>query len=168
MKCFDNNLKERLVILYDYNPITGIFLHKKKFGYKQGTIAGSPHKNGYLVLGIDRRSILAHRAAWAIVNGSLPDNGLDIDHIDGDKRNNSISNLRVASRSDNLKNSKGHKDSKSGVKGVSWCKRRNKWQVRIFRNGENKWIGMFEDINKAKEEYEKVARVIDGEFYKIT
>ena len=160
--------KDRAWELYNYSPETGIFTHKKKRGVLAGSVAGSPHNRGYITIGCDRRAYLAHRLAWLMIYGAFPEKGMDIDHIDGDRTNNKIENLRLASRKDNLKNAVGHKDSVSGVKGVSWAKKEGKWQVRFYRSGKSTWLGLHDNLEYAKQVHEDAVRKYDGEFYKPT
>jgi hypothetical protein len=60
-----------------------------------------------------------------------------LDHRDGNTLNNLIDNLRPASRSENNRNTKRYKNNTSGVKGVSWCERKQQWQARIMVNGKS-------------------------------
>ena len=83
-----------------------------------GDVAGSLGNSGYYQVRVDGRLTLVHRVVWEMFNGSIPD-GMFIDHLDGDKTNNSIRNLRVATRKQNAQNSKLREDSISGYLGVN-------------------------------------------------
>jgi hypothetical protein len=78
-------------------------------------------------------------------------NPVTVDHIDGDKQNNHIDNLRAATPSQNGANQFLTKANKSGVKGVSWAKKSNKWNACIRVNGKNKNLGYFVDLEDAKD-----------------
>lgn len=99
-------------------------------------------KEPYHRVGSDRKML--HRVVWEEANGPIPE-GLDIDHINGDTRDNRLSNLRVVTHSDNLKNCKRRTDNKSGVTGVRWDKVRSKWAVQITSQGNKLALGRFDD-----------------------
>ena len=80
----------------------------------------------------------------------------EIDHIDGNPCNNKIENLRLANHSENMRNAKTRIDNKSGVKGISWCKSKNKWKVQLWFNGKQNYIGRFDNIEFAKEVVKQV------------
>ena len=79
-------------------------------------------------------------------NGYFPQ---EVDHIDGNKTNNKIENLRAATKSQNQHNSKINKNNKSGVKGVCWDKRKNKWKSQVALNKKNYYLGHFDNIEQA-------------------
>ena len=84
---------------------------------------------------IDGRMYYVHRLVWEEANGPIPE-GMTIDHINGDRFDNTLSNLRMVTQQENTKNSAKNKTNTSGVSGVSWCKRRSKWRayVRVSYN----------------------------------
>jgi HNH endonuclease len=111
---------EKLRELLTYNPDTGLFFWKvqRNGKTKAGMQSGTKSKLGYINLRIDYRTFSAHRVAWAIHYGQWPDG--DIDHINGVRDDNRIVNLRNVSRGANLQNQRrAHKDSKTGLLGVS-------------------------------------------------
>lgn len=138
----------------------GVFFNRVCRGKLNGmTEAGCKRSDGYTVIMIDKQSYLAHHLMWLWHSGELP-SGYDIDHIDMDRSNNHISNLRKATRSQNMMNTKAHKDSKSGIKNVFFRKDTNKWAVRLTVNGKYKSFGCFDDLelaelvaNEAREKY---------------
>jgi hypothetical protein len=105
-----------------------------------------------------KKHILMYRQ---IMNAPL---GIEIDHIDGNRLNNQKSNLRFATSSQNKMNRGPRKDNKSGYKGVSWHKERNKWTARIMINGEYKHLGLFDNILNAVNAYNKIAKTYYGEY----
>jgi hypothetical protein len=143
----EKELKEEL----SYNPLTGVFLWiKPKRGRRLGN-AGNTRPDGYMRIGIKYRSYLAHRLAWLYMTGQLPVKM--IDHIDGNPSNNAFANLREADDSINHENLRSsHKDSESGLLGVSFHARDRLWRARIYADGKNITIGHFknkEDAHKA-------------------
>ena len=148
----------------DYDPITGIVrwaVHKRKF--LPGSVAGSIDKiTGYRDIGFYGKHLLAHRFAWFVVHGEVPDD--QIDHIDGNRENNAISNLRLASQSQNSQNTTLSKSNTSGIKGVSWYKRIGKWDVRIRANGKQKHLGYYDTLEEAKSVIEKHREALHKEY----
>jgi len=150
-----NRLKEFL----DYNIDTGIFKWKIKPAKKVniGAVAGHVAKDGYIRIRIDKKIYLAHRLAWLYMYGYFPENF--IDHIDRNPSNNRISNLREITNSCNIRNTGQRKNNTSGIKGVYWNKRDNKWQAQIMINKRGINLGSFADFNdavKARWEAEKL------------
>ena len=114
--------------------------------------AGKPAFNtlwpsGYRAGHIFKNMYLAHRVAWAVHYGVWPD--AQIDHIDGDRSNNRIDNLRVVSPEDNQKNVKQRADNTSGVKGVDFIRGSNLWRARIVHEGRRVDIGRFNTFEDA-------------------
>jgi hypothetical protein len=141
-----------ILSLYDYNSETGNFHRKSVRGGKLvGSIAGSKDSYGYLQIMIDGKQYLAHRLAWYVENGEWPSQ--EIDHIDFDRSNNSIKNLRLATRKANMHHLKGARsDSKTGVAGIS--KRPYGFIARIQDAGKRIELGCFKTIEEAKQAYE--------------
>jgi len=81
----------------------------------------------------------------------------DVDHQDGNGLNNRRSNLRIATRAENLRNSRRRSSNTSGYKGVSWSAAANKWMARITVDGKNIYLGVFVDIEDAKKVYNDAA-----------
>lgn len=126
----------RLRELLHYDPETGIFTRRggvKGFGAESPV--GGPDTYGYTRIGVDRRRHRAHRLAWLYVYGRWPIG--DIDHINGDRTCNVLSNLRECTRSDNLLNRRSPtpRINKSGYLGVSWCKITRSYSAELKVNG---------------------------------
>lgn len=155
--------QERLKELLHYNPDTGVFtwIKKSKRSTAIGSIAGSKHNQGYRATSIDWKRYLLHRLAWLYVYGEFP-NGF-IDHINRDRSDNRISNLRVVSRSENQQNHKLSKTNKSGVAGVIWAKKDKRWHARIWLGGKTKNLGYF----KTFEEAVLARKQAEKEFYSL-
>lgn len=128
----------------DYNPDTGIFKWKlqKSNNIKKGDKAGTLYNTGYTMIGINKKNYLAHRLAWLYVYGKFPKNGTD--HINRNKSDNRIENLRDVNQLENMKNKSKYKNNKSGIIGVNWHKRDKKWMVQIQINNKKIHFGCFE------------------------
>ena len=92
------------------------------------------------------------------------DDGVHVDHADGNTLNNRRSNLREATPQQNQRNRGAQRNSKSGYKGVSWHKQTRKWAVRIKAGGSYRHVGLFEDVIEAARAYDAVAREAFGEY----
>jgi len=135
-----------------YNEYTGVLTWKvRKRGTKGlGSIAGSTKgSNGYRLVCVDRKQILAHRLIWFIHYGYIPS---EIDHIDRCRDNNKISNLRECDRTQNNLNQGMRTNNKSGYTGVNWNKKDKKYHARIQYKGDVFFLGLF---NCPKEAYLK-------------
>lgn len=152
----------RSVLLY--RPETGDFVWIAPTGrrVKGGAIAGTSCPDGYRKISICGLRIMSHRIAWLYMTGGWPSH--EIDHIDGDPSNNRWSNLRAATRSQNSANTKARKDSRSGIKGVSWHSRRRHWCAQINAGGKNIYLGAFNKAVEAAAAYEEAAIAHFGEF----
>lgn len=146
---------ERLIELLDYAPDSGIFTWKVFRGNTAtaGTVAGSVDSSGHVQIKVDGLTYQAHRLVWLYVYGLMPDK--EIDHRNGIRCDNKISNLREASHSQNLQNQrKARIDNKSsGLLGATWNKRDKKWQAQIGISGKKKWIGAFDTAEAAHSAY---------------
>lgn len=111
---------------------------------------------------IDSRSYSAHRLAWLFSTGVWPTKALD--HKDGNKANNKLKNLRLATNSQNKQNGRKYRTNKSGFKGVHWDNEAKKWRAQIRVLGKGKTLGRFVTKQKARVAYSKAARKHFGEF----
>lgn len=147
-----------------YDPETGVFRHRMDNlpGGKAGQLAGSVNRDGYVNMSIGRKSIHAHRLAWLYVFGSLP-NGM-LDHIDGNRSNNRLSNLRLVTPAQNAFNKSACQRNKCGVKGVSWSKGRRAWIAQIGIGYWRKNLGAFDTIAEASAAYTAAAEQFFGEY----
>lgn len=105
------------------------------------------NRGGYRVGIVAGQAYAAHRVAWALHYGGWPDG--EIDHINGDRTDNRISNLRDVSCAVNQRNKGIRKDNASGVSGVHWHKPTQKWHVRIGVSGKMQHVGYFESYKDA-------------------
>ena len=149
---------DRLREILDYDPETGIFL-------RDGKIAGTLNGLKYRQMKIEGSLYLVHRLAWLFVYGDWPSR--QIDHINGIKDDNRISNLRLATGSENLRNRPKPRNNTSGYKGVSWINHYQKWQATIKFDGKNKFLGRFATREEAAEVYNLAALQHHGEFARL-
>lgn len=152
----------------NYDESTGKFTWKVSNSnrIKVGESAGSLNSNGYITIRINGKLYFAHRLAWMIFHGY--ESIKEIDHIDGCRYNNKISNLRECTSAQNKWNQTLKSTNKSGVKGVCWNKRRNKWMARIGANGKEFFVGYFDSLSEAEVEILRYRKSLHGEFYKST
>lgn len=113
---------------------------------KNNKRAGTIHHTGYIQISLNRKLHNAHRLIFVMHHGWAPE---VIDHIDGNRSNNKINNLRPATWSQNLQNMKLRPTNKSGCKNVSWCSNKKKWVVQLNINGQRKNLGRFDDLEFA-------------------
>ncbi len=131
-----------------------------------GALAGTRTKSGYITIRIGRKDLRAHRVAWLLAYGAWV--LCDIDHKDGNRSNNAIDNLRLATRSQNNANSKRSKRNKSGIKCVHFDKRAGRWMASIARGGKGKFLGYFDKKEDAAIAYRSAAVFIYGEFARVS
>lgn len=117
-------------------------------GVRKDLLAGAVTKNGYVSVGSKGVKAYSHRIVWFMHYGEIP-KGFDIDHINHDRTDNRIENLRLVSRSENLKN-KGKVLSSSGEMGVYWNERAKKWEAALNVNGKKKYLGLFDTVELAR------------------
>lgn len=149
---------ERLREVLHYDPDTGVFTWKVRTSnrVKVGDEVGFALTHGYIGTMLDGRRYKLHRLAWLYVHGVWPDG--DIDHKDGIKDNNRISNLRVVDMSMNQQNLKqARSNSTSGFLGVhkTVASRQGKkiWMARIKSGGKSICLGYFESPSEAHQVY---------------
>jgi len=137
--------QSKLKKILHYNEITGVFTRRFTIrkGINKGDVVGCLNK-GYLTVYVDNRAYRLHRLAWLYVYGEHPLN--QIDHINGVRDDNSIANLRDVTNKENHKNKTLLKNNKSGVAGVSWCKRRNRFRVNITVDLRHIHIGCYKSF----------------------
>ena len=129
---------------YDYDSSTGVLRHRTTSSprIKAGQAAGSVNSCGYVLVWFEGKKCQAHRLIWETLKGPIPD-GCYIDHINGDKTDNRLENLRLASPSQNRFNSKQRSDNTSGYTGVHFNQASGKWSARLFVGGSPKHLGSF-------------------------
>ncbi len=133
----------------NYDRDTGIFTWKipSNSSIKIGSEAGSYDKDGYLIIKINKKAYKAHRLAWKYIYGNYPIG--NVDHINQNRADNRICNLRDVNHSTNMKNQKKRKDNKSGTSGVIWNSKTNRWRARITVDSKKIHLGYFGLYNEA-------------------
>jgi hypothetical protein len=128
--------------LLSYDEATGDFRWRISVArVKTGDIAGGLNREGYHQIGVGMRRYLTHRLVWLYVFGVWPKEF--IDHINGVRHDNRLSNLRECSRAENAQNHGAHKDNTSGFVGVSFYKRAKTWRASIRTSDGLKHLGCF-------------------------
>lgn len=150
-----------------YEPETGQFYWLKsgkgrKPDLKVGTVVSCYGGLQYVHVHLRGKKYSGHRLAWFYVYGNWPPE--DIDHIDGNGLNNSIANLRLASRTQNMCNRTAFKNNKSGMKGVYLDRRSGKWRSEIKFNRVRHHLGRYETAEEAYSAYLKAAQRLHGQF----
>lgn len=154
----------RLQEVLTYDRVTGLFHWKVASNnfIKVGAVAGNLTARGYIEIQIDGKAYRAHNLAWFYVTGEWP--RLEVDHRNTDQADNTWSNLREATRSQQCANRSTPRNNKLGVKGVSLHKATGKYIAQIGINGKRKHLGLFKTIPEAAAAYEKAAIAAWGEF----
>lgn len=156
------NLQERLHELLNYDTATGIFTWrmKRRGRAKVGAVAGTPHPKGYIRISVDHVDYLAHRLAWIFVHGPI-DDSLVIDHINGNRSDNRIQNLRVVTGMQNANNQQTRlAGERKAMLGASFHKPSGKWISRVKISGKDKYLGLFDTPEQANQAYLKAKREI--------
>lgn len=148
-------MQEKLLKDFDYKDG---YLYRRDTGARIGYIDSH---SGYVRIAYDKRNLLAHRLIWTYHHGEIK-KGLNVDHIDGDKTNNKIENLRLCNQMQNLGNAKISETNKTGFRGVSYHSPNGKYRAKL----QNRGLGYFDTPEEASEIYEKEARVLFGEFFR--
>ena len=141
--------------LLRYDPETGFVYRERSLSNstKVGQRAGYVHPTKlYRYLCVDGGYYFEHRIIWLLVHGQFPE--AQIDHINGDRQDNRICNLRELNNSENAQNKKrACKGSTSGILGVSWMTRANKWRAQIQINKRVTYLGIFGTKEAAQSAY---------------
>lgn len=157
--------QEQVNFLFEYKD--GVLLNKNRtkdsigrdISKLNGKIAGSLDSSGYLQTKINKKLYLNHRIIFLMFHGYLPEL---LDHINGDKTDNRIENLRAATTCQNQHNKKARKHTSSGCKNVCWHKASKKWNVYLDVNKERKFLGSYKDLELA----DLVAQEARSKFHK--
>lgn len=138
--------------LFSYDPLTGVITRNIRCaGQMQGAVVGTPRKDGYLCVSVDRQQWLCHRLAWLLHYGVEPE--FDIDHKNRVKHENWIDNLRPSNKGHNMENQQvAHKNNKLGVLGVIQVKC-GRFSAHIRVNKKQISLGTYPAIEQASAAY---------------
>lgn len=145
--------------LLHYDPGTGDFTRLKTTAAlgRAGNKAGTLKAHGYIAISLGSREHYAHRLAWLYVHGTWPDR--KVDHINGNKADNRIRNLRLATDSENAFNvTQPRVNNKTGFLGVVFDKARGKYVAYLRVDGRNRNLGGFDTAEKAHQRYLQAKR----------
>jgi len=145
-----------------YNPETGVitWLRHMTPRARAGTEAGVIQSGKYRRIGYLGRYYLAHRLAWLLMTGAWPQG--EIDHVNGQKSDNRWSNLRLATSTQNRRNTR-HSNS-SGLIGAAYSAHKGMYRASIRIDGKRKFLGWFETAEEASAAYVRASKELHGEF----
>lgn len=149
--------------LLGYSPEHGTFewLTVRR-GAKSSRGIGTVDRGGYLRIGLLGKRHLAHRLAWLLTHGEWP-NG-EIDHINGDKLDNRLANLRLVTTTQNQQNRKVMATNPIGLKGAHRVNATGKWRSTVIAGGKTHYLGTFDTAEEAHAAYTEAAGRLHGEF----
>lgn len=155
---------EALHGLASYDPDTGLFVRVcDKARAKAGDEIGWLDGDGYRRTKLEGKTLFLHVVAWELMNGPVPQ-GMEVDHRDGNPANNAISNLRLATKGQNMHNSRIRKTNTTGFKGVNWNKSSGKFQVQLMLDRKKIHGGYFESAEEANVVAMQLRAAAHGEF----
>jgi len=136
--------------LFRYDHVTGKLFNRIARASRSpaGREAGSPTPDGYRTVMAMGARALTHRIVWEMFRGAVRDR-LEIDHINGDKSDNRLANLRVVDRRENSRNKSINKNNTSGALGVSWHSQNQKWRAYIMVDFKQVSLGLFTELSAA-------------------
>ena len=154
--------QEKLLEIFEYKD-GGLYwkispAHRVKVGDRFGALN---KRDNYRTGAVKSKPYREHRLIYLYHHGTLP---AVLDHINRNREDNRIENLREATYSENSRNKKGHKNNTSGSRNVSFYKRLNKWRVQLNINGKNKHFGYFLNFDEACSVAEQTRIVYYKEF----
>lgn len=160
---FEDRLKEYLL----YDPTSGFLFWKKSKSRSifVGKEAGNLTQRGYKTFRFDKKVYKTHRVCWFLYYGNWPKG--EVDHINGLKDDNRISNLRDVSHRENMLNKKSQSGSTSKYKGVYWHKSNKKWRATLWNGSSKLHLGMFDCETSAALAYDEAAKQVFGEFARL-
>lgn len=159
---------ESLIALFieylEYDESSPSFLRWKKSPMSRimaGSVAGNVDCKGYWRLRLKGKDYLAHRVVYALFNGCMPE---FIDHVDTNRKNNKINNLRSVNASQNQFNRKLNKNNRSGIKGIFRDEKRDEWVATIWKGSKIAFSGRFKSKKEASEALIINRRMLHGEY----
>lgn len=157
---------DRLIGLFEYLP-SGDLIFKSRDGdsrfntrWAGRTVSGISNGKGYERVRVHGRLAYIHRIVWKMHFDNEP---VQVDHINGNRSDNRIENLRAASQAENARHSRRN-TSATGMKGVTSARRTGKFEARIRHDGKQRHLGTFETAGAAARAYDDAARELHGRF----
>jgi hypothetical protein len=165
MNSHDSITQDQVKSLFDYQEDGRLLWKFSGKGIAKNRIAGSYGKStGYFSVMINKKNYLMHRVIFLMHHGYFPP---VVDHIDMDKTNNKITNLRASDHTTNKGNCTKKSQNKSGYKGVCWAKQNKKYQATITQNYTTIHLGFYDDKVDAALAYNQAALKYFGEFARL-
>lgn len=159
---------ERLREVLRHDPVLGrVWWRVQRGRQPAGAEAGTPHGTGYTQIRVDRCSLFRHQIIWALETGAWPADGQEIDHRHGIAAGDGFSNLRVASRTQQMANTKTYATNTSGQRGVYWKARDSKWSAGVWSKGIYHFAGTHERFEDAAAARNALAARLHGEFMRV-
>lgn len=155
---------ERARLFFSYDPDSGALAWKQRPSpwKPTGGRAGYIGNQGYVVVGFERNIYVAHQLIWLLHHGEWP--SAQIDHINGDRADNRIANLRLATRAQNQANRGKQKNNTTGFKGVVRSHSSKSFTAGIWKDRKFNYLGSFATAEAASAAYELAASRLHGEF----
>lgn len=159
--------------LFEYNPSTGVLLWRKRYDASHGTLVFNSRYAGNQAWWIDeqgywkvkvpfkKKKMAAHRVIWALYYGEHIAENVEIDHINGDRSDNKIENLRLATRSENSRNANKIKTTQLPI-GVT--RQHGLYRARVMVDGKQKHVGYFKTPEDAGREARQARLINHGRF----
>lgn len=159
--------KEQLQEVFHYDHTSGQLIRKKaRGGAVCGPVEGFADRKGYRRMRFGPKFYFVHRIVFLLVHGYLP---AELDHINGDRSDNRVGNLRPATSQQNKQNKAVSSANRSGLKGVSWDTKANRWRASASHMVEGKkrkvYLGLYHDMQDAHAAYVAFAKPAHGDFY---
>jgi hypothetical protein len=157
---------ERLKALFYYKD-GNLYNRVSRGSVKKDSLSGYIAEDGYRRIRVDGKYYYIHRLIWFLITSKIVPDDLFIDHIDGNRLNNDINNLRLATSLENQYNKFRQRNGSSVYKGVWYDSKKSCWKAAIRLKDTRKYIGQFESELEAAIAYDKIAIELHGRFAKL-
>lgn len=148
--------RAKRLLAYDRSSPSGLVWRVNRGPVRAGSVAGGRNGRGYYQVRVGGKEYRTHRLVYAIVTGTDPGE-YQIDHIDGNRQNNNVLNLRKVTHADNQRNQRSQRGT-SKYLGVSWKSDRGRWKAKIRHNGKHHHLGYHDLEEDAARAYDAAAR----------